>query len=385
MDKLQSLDSCTTNANVGILLASQKGATVTVGKSGENIKLEVGEPLVIDSCLEVVLGADGTVPVLFAQAWHPEFAAVERTSEIRARAKTFGLAEDEVKAAAQVVNDYAKKSWEKAASHWRKSSTIVQQIKDEVKQELETHKKQAEQEAEAKRKEQEAGDEERQKNLEELEKKRAQRRQKEEEAEKKRLERKKQLEAERANRDPWLNSPEVLEAEKNIQELKEARRDANAKLEFDLSTQLTKDISAAERNLAKVIKSAKKAHKSSGSDKAAAKTQPVKTQPVKTQPADSVESLNQQLQEIKAKKVKASEDEDFAEAKRLKERQQELEAKLKIVSGGKNQGEISKIKQEIEEVKKKKSKASEDEDFSEAKRLKDKQQQLETKLKKLEL
>merc|ERR1711920_591035 len=65
----------------------------------------------------------------------------------------------------------------------------------------------------------------------------------------------------RANRDPWLNFPAVLEAEKKIEELKEARRDANAKLEFDLSTSLTKDISAAERKLKKVTKAAKKAYK----------------------------------------------------------------------------------------------------------------------------
>merc|ERR1712151_971079 len=84
-----------------------------------------------------------------------------------------------------------------------------------------------------------------------------------------RLQRKKQLEEERAKRDPWLSFPAVLEAEKKIEELKEARRDANAKLEFDLSTQLTKDISAAERDLKKAIKKAKKEHKKGGTGAAA--------------------------------------------------------------------------------------------------------------------
>merc|ERR1711988_561632 len=107
--------------------------------------------------------------------------------------------------------------------------------------------KQAEAVAEAKRKEDEDNDEERKKNLEALEKKREEKRRKEAELEEKKKARKKQLEEERANRDPWLNDPEVLEAEKKLNDLKEARRDANAKLEFDLTAQLTKDISAAER------------------------------------------------------------------------------------------------------------------------------------------
>merc|ERR1719240_1215888 len=72
------------------------------------------------------------------------------------------------------------------------------------------------------------------------------------------------MEEERAKRDPWLLSPAVVEAEKKLEELKEARRDANAKLEFDLSTQLTKDISAQERAVKKAIKAAKKEYKKSG-------------------------------------------------------------------------------------------------------------------------
>merc|ERR1711972_580492 len=65
---------------------------------------------------------------------------------------------------------------------------------------------------------------------------------------------------EKAKRDPWLKMPEVIKAE---EDLKAQRRDANAKLEFEVSTQLTKDISKAERDLKKIIKKAKKEYKKS--------------------------------------------------------------------------------------------------------------------------
>ena len=58
------------------------------------------------------------MPWLF-QAWHPEFAAVERTTELRQRAAGFGLAEEEVKAAAKAVNDRAQAAWEKPAKTGR--------------------------------------------------------------------------------------------------------------------------------------------------------------------------------------------------------------------------------------------------------------------------
>lgn len=82
--------------------------------------------------------------------------------------------------------------------------------------------------------------------MEKLEKKREAKKKAKEEAEKKIAARKKQLEEERANRDPWLNDPSVLEAQKKIEDLKQARRDASAKLEFDVTNELTKDISAAD-------------------------------------------------------------------------------------------------------------------------------------------
>merc|ERR1719379_381527 len=68
------------------------------------------------------------------------------------------------------------------------------------------------------------------------------------------------MKEERENKDPYLKFKEVAAEEAKLEELKAARREANEKLEFDLSTQLTKDISAQERRVKKVIKKAKKAH-----------------------------------------------------------------------------------------------------------------------------
>lgn len=409
--KKQQLDSCTTNANIGILVAAADGASVSVGSSGD-VVLKAGEPLVIDFCQAAEIQAgDENVVVLFGQAWHPEFAAVERTTELRARAKTFGLDENAVKAAAKVVNDYAKKSWDKASSQWRKGSTLVQTVQDSLRAEAEAKKKEAEEAAEAKRKEDESNDEERKENLQKLEAKRAEKRRQDEEAEQKRLARKRELEAERANRDPWLNFPEVLEIEKNLADMKQARRDANAKLEFDVSTQLTKDISKAEQNLKKATKKAKKAYKSGArADNADAKAKEGATKPpakdgatkspakegatkspaqegATKSPADGSDelSLQKQLEEVKAKKAKASESEDFEEAKKLKKVQQDLEAKLKKASKKSAGDEAAKIQKRLVEVKAEKVQASEDEDFDKAKKLKKEQQDLEAKLKKLEL
>merc|ERR1712136_203827 len=136
---------------------------------------------------------------------------------------------------------------------------------------------------------------------EELERKRAEKRKAEELAEAKRLEHKRKLEMERANRDPWLNSPEVSAADQ-----KEARRDANAKLEFDLSTQLTKDISAAERQVKKVIKQAKKAYKKAGKEPQGDGVQ----QPVNDH-AEELAKLKAELEEVSKKKVAAADAEEY--------------------------------------------------------------------------
>lgn len=78
---------------------------------------------------------DSILPMETWEAWHPEFAAVERTTELRARASAFNLSEDEVKAAVKageertvcclkVVNDFAKSGWDKAAKAFRSSEGL---------------------------------------------------------------------------------------------------------------------------------------------------------------------------------------------------------------------------------------------------------------------
>merc|ERR1712151_980042 len=101
-------------------------------------------------------------------AWHPEYAAVERTTELRLRSKAFGLSEKDLKAATQVVNDHAKKSWDKSVKAWRKSSPLVAQLRNSAASAEEEKKAE-----EAKRAQAMDEDEERKKGLEELEKKRA--------------------------------------------------------------------------------------------------------------------------------------------------------------------------------------------------------------------
>lgn len=321
--KKQELDLCNTNANVGILVAATGGAKVSVGSSGEEAVLEGGTPTVVDFCQKVVIEASEATTVLFAQAWHPEFAAVERSGELRARSEAFGLSENEVKAATKVVNDYAKKSWDKVAKAWRQNSPLISDIKSSLKAEAEALQQQQEAAAEEARRMDEANDETRKKNLEELERKRAEKRKAEELAEAKRLEHKRKLEMERASRDPWLNSPEVSAAEQNLADLKEARRDANAKLEFDLSTQLTKDISAAERQVKKVIKQAKKAYKKAGKEPQGDGVQ----QPVNDH-AEELAKLKAELEEVSKKKVAAADAEEYKEAKRLKQEESKLEEQI---------------------------------------------------------
>jgi len=329
--KPSQLDSCTTNANIGILVAAKDGASLTLSGVAEPVPLESGKPVVIDFCREGSIEASSTVPVLFAQAWHPEFAGLERTTELRARAKAFGLSEDEQKAAVKVVNDFAKKKWEKSSALWRKDSEGHESIKKAFGQAEAAKKSADEAAADEKRKEEEAGDEERKKNLEALEKKREAKRLKNAEAEEKRKKRAKQLEEERAARDPWLNDPSVTAVEKKIEELKEARRDANAKLEFDLSTQLTKDISAEERKYKKAVKAAKKAHKKgmkAGGGAAAASDSSADKED-SAEEGSELAALKAQLADVSKRKAAAAEAENFGEAKKLKSEAQELEKKIK--------------------------------------------------------
>jgi len=337
-NKKQALEVCTTNVNLAIVVAAKDGAQLTV--SGHDaVDLKAGEPLVYDMCLGADIQSASKVPVLVAQAWHPEFAAVERTTEIRARSKSFGLSEDDVKSVTKVVNDHAKKSWEKSAKTWRAESPGLKSMRESMSSAAEAAAKAAEEADDAKRKEDEANDDERKKALEELERKRAEKKRvKEQEAEEKRQRREKMREEERAKRDPWLNSPIVIEAEKKIEELKEERRDANAKLEFDLSTSLTKDISAAERALKKAIKKAKKEYKKGGgvaSEKKEEKKEEgtkgtaEKEEKANVKAESKASDLKAKLEEVREKKRAASEAEDFKEAKKLKAEEKKLEEQLK--------------------------------------------------------
>lgn len=283
--------------------------------------MEAGVPVVVDFCREVGLESETKVPVLFAQAWHPEFAPVERTTELRTRAKNFGLSEDEVKSLTKEVNDNAKKSFDKGAKLWREGSSSLERHREAARA-AEEKKAQA---AAPEVLPDDASEEERKRALEELERKREERRIKAQKAEEARQRRKQQLEEERAKKDPWLLSPEVVEAEKRVEDLKEQRRDANAKLEFDLSTQLTKDISAAERALKKAIKQAKKAHKK-GQGSGDVPPPPAKEE---AKAENKAEALKKELEEVKRLKAEATKAEDFGEAKRLKDKQKALEDSLK--------------------------------------------------------
>merc|ERR1711879_442754 len=109
--------------------------------------------------------------------------------------------------------------------------------------------------------------------------------------------------------------------EKKLEELKEARRDANAKLEFDLTSQLTKDISAQERTLKKVTKAAKKAFKKGGGVASAKAPAPESA----GSDGDKAADIKKQLEDIKKQKEEAADSENFKEAKRLKGVQKDLE------------------------------------------------------------
>jgi len=330
--KDQPLESCSTNANVGILLAAKDGVTATVAGTDHN--LVVGLPLVVDFCQVVALKSEKQAAVLFAQAWHPEFAAVERTSELRSRAQTFSISKDEEKEATKIVNDHAKKNWEKSAKQWRKGSAWLEGMISSLQGAKDAEKKAAEEAAEAKRKEEYDGDEGRKKGLEELERKRAEKKEKAKAAEEKRKANKARLEEEKAHRDPWLNDPAVEEAQANLDGLKEQRRDASAKLEFDLTAELTKDIAAAERALKKATKVAKKAFKKSGGDSEKGKEE--KAALAKKNKEASEAKMAQQRLDMKKKlkdakdlMKKAADEENYKEAKRLKEVVAELEEKSK--------------------------------------------------------
>merc|ERR1712113_225589 len=74
--------------------------------------------------------------------------------------------------------------------------------------------------------------------------------------------RRKEVEAE-----PWRLDYRVLAAKEKLEALKDERRDANLKMEFDESTRLTKEVSKAERKYESAMEKAHKHYKKHGSVK----------------------------------------------------------------------------------------------------------------------
>merc|ERR1712232_784163 len=67
--------------------------------------------------------------------------------------------------------------------------------------------------------------------------------------------------------EPWRLDYRVLAAKEKLEALKEERRDANLKMEFDESTRLTKEVSKAERKYNSAMEKAQKHYKKHGSVK----------------------------------------------------------------------------------------------------------------------
>merc|ERR1712048_585338 len=65
----------------------------------------------------------------------------------------------------------------------------------------------------------------------------------------------------------WRLDYRVLAAKEKLEALKEERRDANLKMEFDESTRLTKEVSKAERKYNSAMEKAEKHYRKHGSVK----------------------------------------------------------------------------------------------------------------------
>merc|ERR1712139_583997 len=131
--KKQKMDVCETNGNVGVLIALKGGVKLVQGAT--TTKVDERSALVYDLCLEASLSAaeDNTL-VLVLQAWHPEVAALERTTFIREKSKSWNLDKDQEKAVTKTANDAAKKSWEKDAKLWREGSRLGKELADKIKE-----------------------------------------------------------------------------------------------------------------------------------------------------------------------------------------------------------------------------------------------------------
>jgi len=222
-----------------------------------------GKAVVFDFCLESNVVADtDNAHLLFLQAWHPEVAAVERTTFIREKAvASWNLDEPTVKAVTKLVNDGAKKTWEKTVKQWREGSSLISELEESLTNQDQKQREEKKAQEEKEKKEAEDADRDLQAAKEELERKRKEKEQAE--AAKKEEKRKKVEEARKKEleREPWRLDYRVMDARQKLTELQEARRDANLKMEFDESTRLTKEVSKAERKLDSVTEKAQKYYK----------------------------------------------------------------------------------------------------------------------------
>lgn len=402
--KKQTLDVCETNANLGIILPIKGDVSVTIGSEKQDV--EKGTAVIVDFCLAGSLEAKAGAHVLFAQAWHPQVAALERTTEIRDRAKKWGISEDDIKEVTKAVNTYAKKEWDKQQKHWAKSPA-AEAMNDKYKAVANAKKEEAEKAKEEAEKKAMDEDEERKKGLEQLEQKREKTKKDQEAKEKKRVERDDKRKEEEMKKDPWLRDPVVVAVKAKLEELKEARRDANAKLEFDLTTSLTKEISDQERLVKKMINKARKAHKKGKSLKdegygldgvkgsaaegdAAGSSSDADDKP-KDEPsggddkAMDAASIEAELKKVEEKKKKAIADEDFAAAGALKKEKEALEKKLAAAKATKkgNPEEQKKLEEKLKKIEADKAEAIKKEDFKKASTLKKEKEEVEKKLQAL--
>lgn len=336
--KKQKLELCETNGNVAVMVALNGAVELSVG-SEKSLTVEEAAAVAYDFCLEssVTAAADGTL-VLFLQAWHPEVAALERTTHIREKAtSSWSLDETTVKSLTKVVNDAAKKTWDTTVKKWREGSKLATDLEEYLNGVQQKQREEKDVAEEEKRKAEETGDEEKQRVREEMEQKRQEQKRKVQEkveAKRKQVEevRKKELEAE-----PWRLDYRVIEAKAHFETVKEERRDANAKMEFDESARLTKEASKAERKLESVMEKAKKYLKKHGVPKtekggqedgahpeAGSKTEDAKDSAAKP----GLAGLKKALQDLETKKKDAAAKEEYKEASRLKKEIDELKLKI---------------------------------------------------------
>jgi len=324
---------CDSNANIMIVMPLDGAVSVIAGDNVTPKVIAADTAVAVDHCHAVsLLATDDAVSVLTAQMWHPEIATIERTDVTREKAKKWGLNEAEIKDLTAQINAYGKagkKGWEGSIKTWQAGPPAKRlrsrlEVADASKREAkDTADRNAEEKARSE-------DTERAAALVELQKKREAREQGKEQKEKERLEKKRLAEEEKAKSDPWLLDPAVKEAEEKLEALKQDRRDSNAKLEFDLTKDLTTQINAQERLVEKTKKKAIKAWKKgktlgdSGVVEGSAKEDKSKEKVGSSELADA----EKKLADLKKKKAKASEDEDFKLAKQLKKEQELLEKEV---------------------------------------------------------